>query len=106
MRDWSKCGLRFPRYLLKIAQEELVRRFPFINDKIINIYENIELTVDNFVQVTSSGYILGMANCLVTFLSIAFYRMILSEFEEDVELMVGNDDMIIATEYPKTANKI
>lgn len=50
-----------------------------------------------------------MANCLITFVSHALINMIVLDSEEDedeqMEYLVGNDDMIIAFKSIRTANR-
>lgn len=83
-----------------------MERFPHIRKEILTIYDKIYLTVDGYELATTSGYILGMANCLITFISIALYYLVFEETDEDIELMVGNDDMIVNAPSLKAARRL
>jgi len=67
MRDFKKCGITFPRPLIKATCEVLKKKYPESRFELLEAYlDPIYTLEDGTPYSTKRGFFLGMANALVT----------------------------------------
>jgi len=95
MRDYSKCGLKYPHQLISVIRKVLMRKYPGEDFEYLDCFLNISYWVDEEYRKVTRGYCQGMANALMTLTQLVVFS-ILRETYPNLRGIHGNDDSVLS----------